>query len=62
MPKNTQWKYQDILEEMYGKDVLETELVPFQGDSELKTLKFKYESWITLRRYLKLKMSYFRCL
>ena len=53
-------EYQDILEEMYGKDVLETELVPFQGDSELKTLKFKYESWDNAEEISQIKDELFQ--
>lgn len=53
-------EYQDILEEMYGKDVLETELVPFQGDSEFKTLKFKYESWDNAEEISQIKDELFQ--
>ena len=53
-------EYQDVLEEMYGKDVLETELVPFQGDSELKTLKFKYESWDNAEEISQIKDELFQ--
>lgn len=53
-------EYQDILVEMYGKNVLETELVPFQGDSELKTLKFKYESWDNAEEISQIKDKLFQ--
>lgn len=53
-------EYQDILKEMYGKDVLETELIPFQDGSELKTLKFRYESWDNAEEISQIKDKLFQ--